>query len=82
VGGKFGLRMDLRFLVGETRYLSMFFPSTDAFIAYEKRREAEIENDFQKKCRKGANSPHTRQFGSARRDKLFIFVGVGVFSPA
>ena len=28
----------LRFLVGEARYLSMLFPSTDAFIAFELRR--------------------------------------------
>jgi hypothetical protein len=44
--------------------------------------ETEIENDFQKKCRKGAKFARTYGiFAYTRRDKLFIFVGVGSFHP-
>ena len=45
-------------------------------------REDEVENDFQEKCTKGAKFARTSSiFGYTRRDKLFIFVGVGVFHP-
>jgi hypothetical protein len=43
--------------------------------------EAEIENDFQK-VQEGCKIRRTYGiFGYTRRDKLFIFVGVGVFHP-
>jgi hypothetical protein len=44
--------------------------------------EAEIENDFQKKVQEGCKIRRTYGiFGYTRRDKLFIFVGVGSFHP-
>jgi hypothetical protein len=43
--------------------------------------EADIENRFQEKVQEGCKIRHTYSIlGYTRRDKLFLFVGVGVFT--
>ncbi len=53
--------------------MSRFLPSSC--------EQAEIENDFQKKCRRRKIRRTYGVFGYSRRDQFFIFVGVGVFHP-
>ncbi len=44
-------------------------------------RKLRLKMIFKKSAGRVQNSPHIRIFGYTRRDKLFIFVGVGVFHP-
>jgi hypothetical protein len=53
-------------------------PKQEAPVSCE---EADIENRFQEKVQEGCKIRHTYSIlDYTRRDKLFLFVGVGVFT--